>query len=121
MITLSYGYKKPQNPDTGDVVFPAMELNIQKLNDHTHNGTDSAPLASQTQTISSGSWLAAPVGGGLYRQLVTIPSGLSIDTCSIWFRLSSGETIYPTIERQSTTQYYIYINDSSKSVTAFYR
>ncbi len=121
MLTLTMGYKKPQNPDTGDVFFPALENNIQQLNDHAHNGVNSQLLASTSQTVQSASWAAAPIAGGVYRQLITAPTGYSIDQCEMWFKLSSGETVYPAIERQSSTTYYIYTNDNSKTYTAFYR
>lgn len=121
MITLSNGFKKPQNPDTGDVFFPALESDIQQLNDHTHNGTNSNLLASTSQTIQSANWLAAPIGGGVYRQLVTAPGAYSIDQCEMWFKLSTGETVYPSVERQSSTTYFIYTNDNSLTYTAFYR
>lgn len=121
MLILSMGFKKAQNPDTGDVFFPAMAFNVQQLNDHTHNGVNSQLLATTNQTIAAGSWAAAPIGGGVYRQLVNIPAGFSIDQCDLWFRLSSGEYVYPSVERQSSTSYYIYTNDNSKIYTAFYR
>ena len=35
---LSKGYLKPGNPTTGDLWFPAMETNIQLMNDHVHDG-----------------------------------------------------------------------------------
>lgn len=47
MITLSYGYEKPQNGDTGDVFFPALERDIQRLNDHTHDGVNSPFISAQ--------------------------------------------------------------------------
>ena len=122
MIILSYGYKKPQNPDTGAVFWPALEFDIQRLNDHTHNGVDSAPLV-KTQTISSASW-GADLGGGSYRQLITLPNTastvLTFDAVSIEIRLASGTVIYPTIEKVSSTTYYIYTNDNSLTYTAVY-
>lgn len=121
MITLSKGYKKPQYPDTGDVWFPAMEQNIQLMNDHTHDGSNSQVLGSATQVIASGSWVASPIGGGSYRQLVTMPAGFSFDQCALWFQLSTGEVVYPSVERQSSTTYYIYTNDNTKTYKAFYR
>lgn len=121
MITLSYGYKKPVNPDQGDLFFPAMEFNIQRLNDHAHDGVNSAPLASQSQSIFPGSWVAAPIGGGLYRQLVTMPLGLNYDTVDIWFKLSTGEFVYPSVERASASTYYVYTNDNSLTYVARYR
>lgn len=121
MLTLSYGYKKPENPDTGDVVFPALANDIQQVNDHAHNGTDSAPLATQTASIASGSWVAAPIGGGLYRQAISMPTGLTYDVAEIWFKLSTGEVVYPTVEKISSSSYYVYTNDNSLTYTAYYR
>lgn len=121
MQTLSYGYKKPVNPDTGDIVFPALEQDIQQLNDHNHDGVTSAPLASTSQNILPGAWAAAPIGGGLYRQLVTMPGTLQYDNVDIWFRLSSGEFVYPSIERASANTYYIYTNDNTLTYVARYR
>ena len=121
MITLSKGYLLPQPPDTGDKFFPAMEFNIQRLNNHTHNGTDSQLLSSTSQTILAANWSAAPIGGGIYRQLVTVPTGFNYDVCQIWFKLSTGEYVYPSVEKQSTTQYYVYTNDNTLEYTAYYR
>lgn len=121
MITLSKGYKKPQNPDTGDVFFPAMEQNIQQLNDHAHNGTDSQLLATTTANLLAANWAAAPIGGGLYRQLVTMPAGFQYDVAEIWFKLSSGELTVPTVERASATTYYVYTNDNTLTYVANYR
>lgn len=121
MITLSKGYEKPQNPDTGDVFFPALERNIQRLNDHTHDGVNSQFLATTSQSILSANWVAAPIGGGVYRQLVTVPAGFSWDQCEAWFKLSSGETVYPALERVSATTFYVYTNDNTVAYTAFFR
>lgn len=121
MITLSKGYKKPQNPDTGDVWFPALELDIQMLNDHNHDGVNSQPLATLVQSILAASWVVAPQGGGLYRQLLTVPTGLSYDTCEIWVLRSTGERAYPTLERASSTTFYLYTNDNSLAYSVQYR
>lgn len=121
MQTLSMGYKKPDNGDTGDVFFSAMSNNMQLLNDHTHDGVTSKLLGCTTQSILAASWAAAPIGGGVFRQLMTVPTGYSFDTCSIWFKTSAGIVVYPSIERVSSTTFYIYINDSSLALTAFYR
>jgi len=121
MLILSKGYKLPQTPDTGDVVFPALQFNIQRLNDHTHDGVNSQLLASANTPILSGNWVAAPIGGGVFRQTVTMPAGYSYDQASIWFKLSTGEFVYPSVERISATQYWIYTNDNSLNYTAYYR
>lgn len=122
MLTLTHGFKKPQNGvDAGSAWFPAMETNIQLLNDHTHNGTDAPQLAVTTQNILAASWSAASVGGGLFQQTVTMPAGFLYDTTNMFFRLSTGETWVPTIVRLTASTYQIFINDSTLAVTAFYR
>ena len=96
-----------------------MESNIQQTNDHAHNGTDSQLLAITSQDITAGAWVATT--GGTYRQAVTVPTGFSYDSCSILFKLSTGEIIFPSVERISSTQYYVYTNDNSLAYKAYYR
>ena len=124
MLTLSYGFKKPQTGDNGSVFFPALEDDIQQLNDHTHNGTNSSKitigaLTQTTQTIAAGSWGA--VTGG-FRQLVTIPGSLQFDDVVISFRDSTSGNYYDglTVEKVSGTTYYVYINDNSITLKAYY-
>lgn len=123
MLTLSYGFKKPENGDKGGVFFPALSANMQLLNDHTHNGSDSARLTTAgatalTSTAAAASWSAT--SGGTYRQTITLPAGLSYDTVAITARLSTGEIVHPTIEKVSSTQYRVYTNDNSKTYTMVY-
>lgn len=120
MQTLSYGYKKPTNPDTGDVIFPALEGDIQQLNDHNHDGVNSAPLATQQQSVLAANW--APSGTTpAYRQLLTVPVGLQYDTCQIWVRRSTGEQVYPDIRRFSATQFYFYNANNTDAYTVNFR
>lgn len=121
MIILSNGYKLPESPDTGDIFFGAIEFDIQRLNDHSHNGTDSALLSTVSQNILAANWVAAPVGGGVYRQSVTVPTGYSYDTANIWFKLSTGEYVYPSVERITGTTYYVYTNNNALDYLALYR
>lgn len=124
MQTLSYGYLKPQTGDTGAAWFPALEDNIQQLNDHNHNGINSAVLgtaaiASTTQSVLAASWVAT--SGGTYRQLVSMPTGLNYDQCFINFKLSAtGHQVFPTVEKVSSSSFYVYTNDSSLAYTAVY-
>lgn len=125
MQTLTYGYLKPQTGDKGSVFFPALEFDIQQLNDHAHNGINSAPIASgnivaTTQNLSAASWVS--VGGGTYRQLVTMPGSLQYDNFIIGAKIDSSEDqFYPTLEKVTANTFYIYINDNSKDVTVYYR
>lgn len=122
MITQSHGFLLPQQGDTGDVWFPAMATNMTLLNNHTHNGTDAAFLAAVTQSILAANW-GAPTNGS-YTQTVTMPAspvGLTYDTVQIDFRLSTGEPIYPSVTRLSSTTYSITTNDNTQTYTAIYR
>lgn len=125
MQTLSYGYKKPQTGDKGSVFFPALEDNIQLLNDHSHNGSNSARLTASSVTVVTGtvlaaSWAAVAGQTGTYRQLITMPVGLSYDDYMVSFKDASGHILYLTTEKVSTSTYYVYINDNTKALTAVY-
>jgi hypothetical protein len=124
MQTLSYGYLKPQTGDKGSIFFPALEADIQQLNDHTHNGVNSALISSSsitplTQNILAASWVAT--SGGTYRQLVSVTGGLSYDQFIVSVKLTAtGHLIYPTIEKVSSTTFYVYTNDNSLDYTLVY-
>lgn len=124
MLTLSYGYKKPQTNDKGPIVFPALEGNIQRLNDHTHDGANSAKLPSTSLSPSSATLLAGAwtlVGDGLYKQTVTLPSGITYDNAVFTVKLAtSGDIVHPTIEKVSATQYDIYTNDNTEGFVVVY-
>ncbi len=127
--TLSYGWIKPQTGDRGSTFFPQLEANIQKDNDHTHNGTNSAFLSPSafsvtgfTSTIASGSWAAVSGKSGLYEQTVTVPAAVTeVNNYDIHIYNSSGHRLDLTIERQSATTYKVYINDNSLTLTAVYK
>lgn len=124
MLTLSYGYKKPQAGDKGTPLFTALEENIQRVNDHNHDGVNSPALTAQSlqgvaQTILAAGWVAfGPTGH--YRQLVTTLPGFDFDKVYISFRKSTGEMIYPTVERFSATQFYVYTTDPTLNFVAVY-
>ena len=119
--TLSNGVIKNANGDTGDTFYADLATNAQLQNDHVHDGVTGNVLTSTQTNISAGSWAASPIGGGSYRQTITLPAGFSYNTCVMEFRLSTGEVVYPTIEKISATQYYIYTNDNSLAYVANYR
>ena len=123
MLTLTYGYKKPQTNDKGPVVFPALEGNIQQLNDHDHDGANSkkltaASVEAEPQTILAASWVA--IADGQYRQLVTTLAGYDFDKVTINFRTPNGDYIYPTVERVTAFSFYVYTNDNTIAYTAIY-
>lgn len=123
MLTLTYGFKKPQNGDKGSVFWDALALNCQLVNDHTHDGTNSAKLTAFATTAYTqplaGPWVL--VANGVYRQLVTVASGHLVDDYNISFRdTTSGYAYLLSYEKVSSTTFYVYINDNSVSVTAVY-
>lgn len=123
MQTLSYGFKLPETGDRGSVFYPALEDDIQQINDHNHDGANSAPITSSaishvTQSITAVGWVS--VGLGTYSQLVTMPGLLQFDQRQIFFRDSTGETVYPRFVKASANTYTLYTNDNTLAVTAHY-
>lgn len=77
--TLSYGYVKPVTTDLGSVFFPAIEADIQQLNDHVHDGTTSAKIGTTTTiSSSSGSWVTVANRHKTYT--VTVPNAANATT-----------------------------------------
>lgn len=135
MQTLSYTYQKPETGDKGSVWFPAMENNVQKLNDHDHDGSNSALIPGAninrpSSTISSASWTSD--GGGNYHATVTVPTAISNAATYndvIYYNLvckintagaTYGDIIYPTIERETSTTFTVRVNDNSIDVIIYY-
>lgn len=125
MLTLSYGFKKPEANDKGSIVFPALEANIQQLNDHDHNGTNSKKISSAsilpvTQSISSVGWVA--LGGGHYKQTVTLPGALTFDSIQIEFQdVASGGRLFLSVQKVAASQYDVFTSDNTLDLTAIYR
>lgn len=123
MLTLSYGFKKPETGDKGSVFFTALETDMQLLNDHTHNGTNSSKLttlASEvlTSDVLSANWVASGTG---FRQLITMPAGLTYDKVMIGFKESTASGVaYLDTEKVAASTYYVYCNDSTKTFKAVY-
>jgi hypothetical protein len=124
MLTLSFGYKKPQTGDKGSVFFPALEQDIQQLNDHNHEGTNSAQLTSKaishvSQTILAAGWVL--ISQGTYRQAVTMPAGLTYASKRIAFKEAvTGDEYMLSTEMITANSYYVYIADNTISLTALY-
>lgn len=123
MLTLSYGFKKPQTNDKGSIFWSALEANIQQLNDHNHNGTNSAKLTAASSTvvlvnILSAGWGAALADGG-FRQLVTLPGTVTYDDIMINYKeTSTGHVYFLQTEKVSDSTFYVYCNDASKAFKA---
>ena len=123
MQTLTYGLQQPESGDKGSIFFPALEENIAQLDAHTHDGSTSSKIASSgitpvTQSITAGSWVAS---GNTYRQLVTVPGAITIDDKVPVFKdPTTLERYYLPIEKVTAATYYVYCNDNTVAVTAYY-
>jgi hypothetical protein len=128
MLTLSYGFFKPETGDRGSVWFPNLETNFQKLNDHTHNGVESALLAPASITKYTTSIAAASFTGsnGVYSNTVTVPAGITeINTYLMVCKINTagaqyGDEIHPTMERVSATTFTLTINTNTLDVIIYY-
>lgn len=122
MLTLSYGFLKPQTNDRGSIFWPALEFNIQQLNDHVHDGVDSAKLTSASSVaiiapVPSGSW-GSILADGSYRQNIALPASMSFDDVQVNIRTSAGKNCAANVEKISGTHFYVYCNDPSQDLEA---
>jgi len=124
METLSNGYLKPETGDRGNEFFPALESNIERVNAHNHNGSNSEKLNSEalvaltdeTSLISS-NWVLH--SSGIFRAVVTMPGSLQFDTTTINLR-ANNRALYADIEKITINTFYVYVNDNSLNVKVLY-
>ena len=126
--TLSFGYQKPIRGEKGDPVFDALESNIDQLNSHKHNGTNSDRVDSYNMTrsqvaVTSAGWSAS---GNLFRKTVNLPTGFTVANGSeyrkaiikFYVTTSPGitdEECFPKTEFISNTSFYLYSPVSTAS------
>lgn len=130
MQTLSYGYKKPETGDRGSIFWPALEFDIQRLNDHNHDGANSQKLvASSVQgiadTIAAAGWVAVAGQPGTFSQDITMPPNTLFDDYGFDFRITTagpdvGKQIHLTVVKLAAAQYRIFGNDSSLALRVLY-
>lgn len=123
-LTLSKGFIKPQDGDPGSVWFDALETNVQKVNDHTHNGTDSqaltgAAIVAQTLNFALADW-GSPTDG-LYSQTKTIPGSLTYDNTVKEARLSNGDVVNADMIKASATTITVRTNDNSQDINVAFK
>jgi hypothetical protein len=125
MITLTYGLKLPETGDKGSTWFPALEDNITQLDGHTHNGVNSGKVSSSSiqklfQSILAANWVAVGDGTGRYRQAITLVGSVPFDGTDILLQDASGNKYYLEIEKINASSYYVYTNDNTLALTAYY-
>lgn len=79
--TLSFGYLRPANGDPANAWQPAINSTITQVNDHDHDGSNSANISPASitallTTISVGDWGAAD-GDGNYTVSKAAPAAIS--------------------------------------------
>jgi len=117
-LTTGLKLQKVQDSDTVAVFNPALRANIQKINDHNHDGTNSPRTPVTSQTIASGGY--TDLGNDTHRKTITLASSLNYDDVVIQMKLSNGDLFYPTIEKVSATSFNLSVNDPTQSYTAIY-
>jgi hypothetical protein len=110
VATLTYGTKKVTAPADGSLFWDALESNQDKLDGHTHDGVNTPRIAGTTFAVTAAGWAASGIH---YRQTITLPTGFTYDNTRISVRRSTGEQCYPTLEKISSTKFYIYTNDNT--------
>lgn len=139
--TLSYGFKLPQDGDTGGNDFwDDLEHDIQQLNDHDHDGTDSALLTTASvnavqQSVDTTTHGADTTQGwvlqasGEYKRTITISnSAIQFNKTHIQFLKFTGtsgseslyDQIFPTIEKTAISTFNAYVNDISTAFVVVY-
>lgn len=112
MELLSYGFQKPEDNDTGDILFPALQENWQKVNDHTHDGVNSARVAKERLQITAGNWNSAPVPLAPYTTTIQLPEGMTFDnTVIIVTDFVTGQVVPLDTEKTSDTDCTLYTNN----------
>lgn len=128
--TLSNGYKLPADGDTGATFWDDLESNITRVNGHTHDGSNSELLSTASVTASTQNidgkdtdptgWSESPAGSGIWKKTITL-SGLDFDKIMVNFKdQATGDILLLQVEKESTTTYTVYINDTSLDLTAVY-
>lgn len=132
MTPSTYGYRIP---DTGDLAkgangwFASIVYNFERLDDHNHDGVNSALLAlasfsPYTATIAAAGW---SVSGSGYKQTISAPAGLTeFNNYNAKFVFTApvgkvGEIAYLHYDRISATSIDVYCNDNTAEFTAYFR
>ena len=131
MLTLTFGYKLPEDGDKGSVFFPALAFDIQRLNDHDHDGSNSTKLTAQSvgalidsTSIVAAAWVAVAGQPGTFKQTVIMPPNTDFDSYGLYFQVKNGvnigQIISPSIVKVAAATYDIFTNDNSLNLRVLY-
>lgn len=106
--TLSFGFVNPEDGDPASVWQPAINSTIEQLNDHNHDGVNSATISpASISTLStavlSGNWVGD--GNGNFTQTISAPPAVTEvnDFYPKSYVDSTGEIVYLSSTRASST------------------
>ena len=118
---LGYGFVMPDVSDESSTQWMVdQRINWQKVNDHTHDGINSAAISSVSfvktnQNYDDTGWVL--IGAGIYSQPVAMPVGFEFDNCLMQFKITAGPTVdeiwYPNIIKTGISSFDIYSNDNT--------
>lgn len=99
-----------------------MADNIQQLNDHTHNGTNSQAI--ETHLLSKGAVAVTNSGwnasGVLYRKQVVMPTNFKWSTSKVRFIMNGGaldnNEIFPKTEWIDEDNFWLYMPVNNQAV-----
>lgn len=123
--TTARGYRKPQSGDRG--WYSDLEFNIDRVDAHSHDGSDSVALPSSsitksTQDVLAASWVSQ--GEGTFKQTLTIPTNYSWNDMQVRFYVNGGgmdgEEVILSVKKVSATTFDVYINDNTLALKAVY-
>lgn len=114
----------PQTGDKGDVFFPILERDIEKINNHTHNGLNAAKISTTdinkaTVAIPKESWTAQV--NGVWSQEVLIPNDANYADVYIMIKSApAGEQLFLDVKPVlgQPKKFIVYCNDNNVSATA---
>ena len=110
---LSNGYILPEDGDFGDTWFDDLEANIQRVNDHNHDGINSSNIPSTAITAVVVSVPAASFTGsnGDFTANFTVNTTINLDQRTIYVRDAvTKQQAFLDVTRVSTSEYSIKTN-----------
>lgn len=125
MRTLSNGILVPEDDDAGNVWSDAIENDLEAVNDLISqvNNLTISDISRQTTDIDKANWAVDADGKG-YKQIVSMPTGLTLEIVKPVFRVTSGPKIYrfiePSIQPLSATSFEVVVNDNSLDLQILY-
>lgn len=125
MRILTNNIRVPEDDDAGNVWADAIEFDLEKLND-TITAIDNLSIENinrATTNIDKANWDVDADGKG-YKQIVSMPTGVTFSNSNLSIKIASGPDIYTpihaTIQPLSLTGFEIIVNDSTLDLEILY-